>query len=150
TARVFDVASGTQTVLLAGDHAQLSDAIFSPDGEGNPPARADETNKKWGAGTAGEIKTLFRHPRGGKSICFLTDDSGLISCGNNGRLASWSFATADSPGFKLHREGVTNVVALADGLTALSAGGDRRIKQFDLATGHELRSLTLDQRALAL
>jgi WD40 repeat protein len=113
-------------------------------------AGGDETVRCWDLASGGEVLTLSRHPHGATSVAFLPDDSGLVSCGNNGRVAIWNIATDDAPEFKLHEPGVTVTRVLPDGLSGLSAGADARVVQFDVATGRVLRRAALPNAALSL
>ena len=52
----------------------------------------------------------------------------------------WQLAGDGAATFKLHDGRVTGLAVCPDGLTALSAGSDGAVKQFDLATGRTLRT----------
>jgi WD40 repeat protein/serine/threonine protein kinase/class 3 adenylate cyclase len=150
SARLWDLSARKEIFTFTGHKGAVRDVCVSHDGKLGASASADETIKCWDLRGGQELTTYSRHPLGATSVDFLPDDSGIVSCGNNDRVAVWSIASDDAPAFKLHAAGFCAVDVCPDGLTALSAGADRQVKQLDLATGKVLRSVATPQQPSAI
>ena len=61
TVKVWDAATGQETLTLKGHTDQVTSVAFSPDGQRLASASDDETVKVWDAATGQEILTLKGH-----------------------------------------------------------------------------------------
>src|SRR5262249_10875010 len=59
----------------------------------------------------------------------------------------WPLETDSAPVYRLHSERAMGICICPDGLTAVSVGWDRSVKQFDIATGQVLRSAATQEQA---
>jgi WD40 repeat protein len=139
TARLWELSGRRELLRLSGHSGGVRDICVSHDGKLAATASDDGTVKLWELVDGQELLTLTGHDPGATSVQFLADDSALVTGGNNGRVAVWPLTRDCVPRFKLHVAAVTGICVTPNGLTALSAGADRSVRQFDLATGRVLR-----------
>lgn len=71
TARIWDLESDDEPVILRGHHAVIGGVAVSPDGTRVATASDDGTTRLWDATTGEEVLTLFRH----RSLIFGVDFS---------------------------------------------------------------------------
>jgi RNA polymerase sigma factor (sigma-70 family) len=160
TIRLWDVATHKQQNVLGGKHQNVWAVLFSRDGRVLASGHGDGTIALWDAAQGKEIRRWHAHAFGVSSLDFSPDGKTLVSgayweCGP--RL--WDVATGEElRPFAGHTAPVDHVTFSPDGKHLLSLGRDKKILDWELASGREkihfrlpfhAARRTLDQYALS-
>jgi WD40 repeat protein len=147
TVRVWDLATGQETLNLRGHTRPVSCVAYSPDGQSLASASADKTVKIWDARASREMLTLRGHAAPVVRVAFSPDGKQLASAANDrstwtdGELNVWNAQTGQRV-FSLRSSGYVYSVAFSpDGRRLASAGLDMFVKLWDLTTGQETFTL---------
>ncbi len=142
TVRVWDAATGQESLTLKGLTGYVNSVAFSPNGRQIAAASGVEV-KVCDAETGQEIVTFKGHAGYVNSVAFSPDGSRIASASADGTVKVWDAATGqESRTLKGHTHIVLSVVFSPDGKRLASASMDRTVKVWDAVTGQE--SLTLD------
>jgi hypothetical protein len=87
--KVFDVASGAETITLRGHAQRVFGVAFSRDGKRLATGSEDGTVKLWDAVTGQEVFSLAGDARDVNSVCFNPDGRLLASGGGDGSVKVW-------------------------------------------------------------
>ena len=168
TVKVWDVATGQQTLTLRGHTGTVSGVAFSPVGTRLASAGGDGTVKLWNTATGREVLTIKRHA-GGVSKGHIGTVNGVAFSPDGSRVASgvdetvqvWETASGrETLTLKGHTGDVESVAFSPDGSRLASAGsdaveinpdgsrvvdpsGNATVKVWDLATGRETLTIKL-------
>jgi eukaryotic-like serine/threonine-protein kinase len=143
--KVWDVATGQETLLLKGYVGQVSSVAFSPDGQRLATASADGRAKPmvkvWDARGAPEAVTVKAHVRPVTAVAFRPDGRQLSTASADGAARVWD-ALSGQPVATLrgHTGAVTAVAYGPDGRLA-TASHDRTVRIWEGGTGRELQTL---------
>ena len=85
TVKVWDAATGQETLTLKGHTGGVSSVAFSPDGKRIASASEDETVKVWDAATGQETLTLKGHTDAVLSVAFSPDGKRIASASGTER-----------------------------------------------------------------
>ena len=106
TAKVWDVATGKEILILKGHSGDIKAVTFSPDGSRIATGGLDGTVKLWDARTGLETLSLDArgaidaNPVGGltevHAIAFSKDGTRLASAGNDQRVKVWDARPMDA------------------------------------------------------
>jgi WD40 repeat protein/tRNA A-37 threonylcarbamoyl transferase component Bud32 len=107
-AKVWDVQTGDEVLVLKGHTNSLQSVVFSPDGRRIATAGWDHTVKIWDAVTRLETMTLPGYVRNVSCVAFSSDGIRLASCGDNNTVRIWD-ATPLTPERLDEREAVSVV-----------------------------------------
>jgi WD40 repeat protein/tRNA A-37 threonylcarbamoyl transferase component Bud32 len=88
-AKVWDVQSGDEVLVLRGHTGSLQSVVFTPDGRRIATAGWDHTIKIWDAVTGLETMTLPGYVRNVSCVAFSSDGMRLASCGDNNTVRIW-------------------------------------------------------------
>jgi WD40 repeat protein len=88
TARIWDVASGTEIMTFAGHKGPVYGCAFSPDGRLLATTSTDRTIKLWGVSTGKNIGTLTGH-RGSVYGCAFSPDGRLLVTAGAETILLW-------------------------------------------------------------
>ncbi|WP_232836687.1 WD40 repeat domain-containing protein [Lentzea terrae] len=115
-------------------------AGFSPDGR--TVVTTDKVARLWDSGARGMVAALGRHHEDIQTIAFSRDGRFLATAGDEPRILVWDLADPRRPPVELagHDPGVLGLAFGRDG-TLTSAGLDRTLRVWDLASGRELHML---------
>jgi WD40 repeat protein/tRNA A-37 threonylcarbamoyl transferase component Bud32 len=105
-AKVWDVETGDEVLVLKGHTNSLQSVVFSPDGRRIATAGWDHTVKIWDAVTGLETMTLQGYVRNVSCVAFSSDGMRLASCGDNNTVRIWD-ATPLTPERRDEREAVS-------------------------------------------
>ena len=105
--KVWDAATGQETLTLKGHTGSVTSVAFSPDGQRLASASRDGTVKVWDAATGQEIRTLKGHTGGVMSVAFSPDGKRLASASADETVKVWDAATGQET---LTLKGHTSVV----------------------------------------
>jgi WD40 repeat protein/DNA-binding XRE family transcriptional regulator len=166
TAKVFDANTGKDYLTLSGHDESVFGIAYSPDGKRLATASFDKTVKVWDAKTGQELLTLSKMGHGDGivgnlysgvlDIAFSPDGTRLASAGADGTAIVWDAITGQELlTLSNHGVGLTNLAFSPDGRRLLTASdtdltlgipesgfADAQATMWDLATGHEIFSVT--------
>ena len=139
TVKVWDLATGQESLTLKGHSDRVWSVTFSPDGQRLASASYDQTVKVWDAATGRESLTLKGHTDWVASVAFSPDGQRLASASADTAVKVWDLATGlESLTLKGHTDRVFSVAFSPDGQRLASASSDKTVKVWDAATGLEL------------
>jgi WD40 repeat protein len=102
TIRIWEAASGKESVLIRGHSEKVNCAVFSPDGNRVLTASHDQTARIWDASTGKEIVLLKGHESGigagehGIDLAVFSPDGKRIVTGDtNGTVRLWDAGTGE-------------------------------------------------------
>lgn len=133
TVRVWDVATGEETVKFRGHWRGATAAVFSPTGRHIASAGYDEIIKIWYAGSGIERATLDGHTKTINSLAYSPDGTLIASASNDKTVRLWnaddgkSIAVLDG-----HKRAAVFVAFSPDGKTLASASRDKTIRLWDV------------------
>ncbi len=156
TVKVWDAATGQETLTLKGHTQQVTTVAFSPDAKRLAAGSFDQTVKLWDAATGQETHTLKGHTAPVDRVAFSPDGTRLASAGQDGTVRLWNAETGQQTFTLNGNQGWSSGVAYSpDGKRLACAGDDDRaanirdaatVQVWDTATGQE--TLTLKAHTL--
>lgn len=141
TARLWDVATGTEARRFEGHTNEVTAVTFSPDGARILTGSADRTVRLWDV-AGGEVRKLAGHTDRVSSLAFSPDGKHALSGSSDRSICLWNLETGEIVRrFAGHTGPVAAVVFSPDGKSVLSVASDRSVRLWDLETGREMRVL---------
>lgn len=139
TARVWDVATGKETVALKGHERLVRQAQFSPTGQLIATASADGTVRLWEPNAAREVGVLKGHEGDVWSVQFSPDGEWLVTTGDDSTGRIWHVPTvSQSRVLDKHHAVVHSATFSPDGTRVLTAGADHTARLWETSSGKEL------------
>jgi predicted Ser/Thr protein kinase len=126
TVRLWDTASGRETVTLRGHRGTVFSVAFAPDGKALASA-GDDGVRLWDTASGRETAMLR-----GQSVVFAPDGRTLASAGEDGTVRLWDVALGRETATLRGQRG-TAVVFAPDGRALASAGGGGTVQLWDAA-----------------
>ena len=140
--KVWDAATGQETLTLEGHTNSVNSVAFNRDGTRLASASADKTIKVWDAVTGHETLTLEGHADWVRSVVFSPNGKHLASASDDKTIKVWDAATGqETLTLRGHTSVVWGVAFSPDGTRLASASGDHTLKMWDVATGQETLTL---------
>jgi WD40 repeat protein/serine/threonine protein kinase len=142
TVKVWDAATGQETLTLEGHAGWVYGVAYSPDGKRIASASRDKTVKVWDATTGQECLTLKGHTDQVRAVAYSPDGRRLASASYDQTVKVWDAVTGQNL-FTLqgHTSRVWGVAYSPDGRHVASASQDQTVKVWDAATGQECLTL---------
>jgi WD40 repeat protein len=151
TARLWDTATGKETLVLRGHEGIVTSAVYSPDGRIVVTASDDKTARIWDVATGREIAVLRGHkdsiglatfsPDGGSVVTTSYNDSAMWSTVENAARV-WDAATGkEIATLHGHDSVVVSAAFSPDGKTIVTASLDQTARLWETATGREIAIL---------
>jgi hypothetical protein len=151
--RLWDAATGRETLTLKGDAGEVQSVAYSPDGARLVSAatrytiksgtlKEDSTVTLWDIATGQQVRILERHTGPVRGVSFSPDGARMASTGADGAVRLWDTATGRKVLTLTGHTGTVSSVAFSpDGARIASAGDDGTVKLWDAATGRDILSL---------
>jgi WD40 repeat protein len=140
TTRLWDAATATARMTLAGHSKPVREAIFSPDGTMVLTASEDGTARLWDARTGGQLAALASRTVALKRAAFGGDGKTVMTVAEDGIVQIW-----DAVGYRLRAEfdaGIVLHAALSpDSKIVVTANDGSSCDVWDANTGRALGSL---------
>ena len=127
--RVWDVATGTETVISRGQVAAVWSLCFAPDGQTLATGNMDGTVRLWDAATGEARAVLPGHADGANAVAFSPDGRLLASGGQDGVVKLWDARTRrERACLRGHTGAVTTVAFSPDGRRVASGSYDGTVR----------------------
>jgi WD40 repeat protein len=140
--KVWDAATGQETLTLKGHSSAVWSVSFSPDGERIVSGSSDNTVKVWNAETEQEAHTLKGHSGPVHSVSFSPDGERIVSGSSDNTLKVWDAETGQETLTLIGHAGLVRSVSFSrDGERIVSGSWDSTVKVWDAET--RLETLTL-------
>jgi RNA polymerase sigma factor (sigma-70 family) len=137
--RLWDVASGKEIRVLQGDRWGAFSVAFSPDGKLVSSGEGTGMVRTWETSTGKELAHFHAHARWVSGLAFAPDGRTLISSGDTS-IRSWEARTGkEITPERGHTGGIGDCCLLPDKKTLMTTSLDNGLRQWDIATGKELR-----------
>jgi eukaryotic-like serine/threonine-protein kinase len=141
TARIWDVATGEELLVLKGHTKWINAVAFSPDGKRLATASGDKTAKLWDAETGQEITTLIGHQARVNAVVFAPDGMRLFTASDDSLVKVWDTTSGrEIASYSGHGRRVRSLAISPDG-KRLATASEAGVKAWDAITGQEIVSL---------
>jgi hypothetical protein len=141
TVKVWDAATGQQTLTFKGHTDGVNSVAFSPDGSRLASASRDRTVKVWDAATGQVTLTLKGHTREVTNVAFSPDGSRIASASYDGTVKVWD-ACGVTPALLVRDEARGLILFLIDHLATEAELRDRIAR--DRTRSPAVRAAALD------
>jgi RNA polymerase sigma factor (sigma-70 family) len=158
--KLWDVASGKNTLTLAGEAGEVLSVAFSPDGKtlasgslrfGDTPQQFSGEVVLWNVDAGKRTAVLKGHTNTVLSVAFSPDGKTLASGCGDGTIKLWDVASGKNQAtLKGHDDDVTSVAFSPDGKILLSGSHDNTVKVWDVAQRKNTASIDVETWVLAL
>ena len=134
SARLWDIAKGSQLRLLVGHEGALSAIVFSPDAQSIFTGSEDRSVIQWNTRT-GRVQRHFRHHRNAVTDLAISSNGNVLITASADRSALlWSVRSGRMVKALAHRSAVT-AVALHPNGTVATGTANGQIRRWQLAGG---------------
>jgi WD40 repeat protein len=151
TARLWDTATGKETLVLRGHEGIVTSAVYSSDGRIVVTASDDKTARIWDVATGREIAVLRGHkdavqlavfsPDGGSVVTTSYNDADTLGTVENAARV-WDAATGKEVAIMRGHDTVISSAAFSpDGKIVVTASLDRTARLWEAETGREIAIL---------
>jgi hypothetical protein len=142
TARLWDLASGSERASLRGHGRAVEHCAFSPDGRLLATAGQDGAARLWETTTGSEHVALHAHEGPVRHCDFSPDGRLLATAGADGAARLWDTATgSERASLRGHRRDIWHCAFSPDGRLFATAAWDFTARLWETATGSERASL---------
>jgi WD40 repeat protein len=142
TARLWDAATGQETLKLEGHTGWVFGMVFSPDGRRLATASQDSTARVWDVQTGQALLTLRGHTKAVTGVAFSPDGKRLATASVDGTVRLWDAqAGQEVLALEKHTGGIRTVAFSPDGRRLAGGSLDATARVWDLETGQEVLTL---------
>jgi WD40 repeat protein len=148
TVKVWDVATGRETLCLRGNSGSVFDVAFSPNGRRLAAAGTDTTVRLWDTATGHQTQVLQQR-NWGRAATFSPDGRRVVSGGVDGTVKLWDADNGQELlALKGHVYPVNNVAFSRDGRKLASASTDGTVKIWEATDLTPERRIEYEARGL--
>jgi WD40 repeat protein len=142
TARIWDVATGSQIHSLTGHLSGVESAAFSPNGRFVLTGSDDFSARLWDAATGQQIGPFVGHSLFVESVAFSPDGRFVLTGSEDKTARLWDAANGRQiRSFEGHTSGILSVAFSPDGRFVLTGSRDTTSRLWDAETGKQLATL---------
>ena len=143
TARLWDMTTGREIAVMAGQGADITGLDFSPDGAWLATTGYDGAVSLWDANSGQKLRLLGQHPGGATGLDFSPDGRLIATSGlQDGNVYIWDVVQGGLVySFTAHYAPVWYVTFSPNGERLATASVDGTAKVWDTSTGEELLTL---------
>jgi WD40 repeat protein len=142
TARVWDLSTGKEVVVLKGHESGVLSAKFNSDGSLIVTASYDRTARIWDAETGKQIAVLRGHAFGVLSANFSPDGSRIVTASGDCTACVWD--TSKQAGALRGEASISCAAFSPDGSRIATGAHDGTARLWDVVTGREIAVLPGD------
>jgi len=140
TVRIFEVATGKQQLTITGHSDWIMAVAWNGDGSNIASASRDKTVKVSDAETGKLLVTYAGHGRPVNGVVFHPEGGQVFSSGADNKVHRWQIADAKKTAEIRFGGELFKLLIAGEFLFAVSA--DKTVRQFEVKTHKQLRSLT--------
>jgi RNA polymerase sigma factor (sigma-70 family) len=158
--KLWDVASGKNTLTLGGEAGVVQSVAFSPDGKtlasgslrfGDTPQQFSGEVVLWDVEGGKRTAVLKGHTNTVLAVAFSPDGKTLASGCGDGTIKLWDVASGKNQAtLKGHDDDVTSVAFSPDGKILVSGSHDHTVKVWDVAQKKNTASIDVETWVLAI
>lgn len=147
--RLWDIASGKETLTLTGHNGGIFGLAFRPDGKVLASVSADRTIKLWETATGKRLDTFSQPLKEQTTLAFHPGGKMLAAAGADSRIRIWNLSESAAEGSNklqltrfAHEGTVLSLLYSKDGKTLISTATDKNVKIWNADTMVERQTLT--------
>jgi len=143
TARIYEVSSGKDLLVLSGHTDRVISAVFSPDGKYVLTASYDSTARIYDAASGQKVHELSGHTDRVNSAVFSPDGNYILTVCIDNTTRIYEMLSGKEP--HLLPSSVRSAVFSPDGNYVLTASGDNTVRICEVLSGKELQVFSEDK-----
>lgn len=137
TIRLWDLQSGTESLLLVGHQGGVYSVVFSADGTLIISGSSDKTIRIWDSHTGAVVRPpLEGHTECVRSVCISPDGTRIISGSDDKTIRMWDARSGVTEGVFLpllgHEGAISSVAFSPDGQQIVSGSKDTTVRVWDV------------------
>lgn len=149
--RVWDLASGRVIQELTGHTGNINAIAVSSDHRRALSASVDRSVRVWNLDSGlGEL--VGQHNNAVTAVVWMPDDRTALSAGRDGQILMWDTQNLTRIGRFIPPDGTNPVIQAmtlsADGTTLYTAGAERRVRVWDIASGVQRFTIEIEDRGV--
>lgn len=151
TLRLWNVADLSKPIATWTLPAAAQQIALSPNGLRLAVVYPEGTSrvlKVFDTTTGRDLQTLARLVKSIEVLTFARDNRTVVTAGEDQQVTVYDLSVLSA--WSVHAEGASAVVASTNGVHAFTAGKDKQVRQWDLASGKEMRAWTLPEGGATL
>jgi WD40 repeat protein/DNA-binding SARP family transcriptional activator/tRNA A-37 threonylcarbamoyl transferase component Bud32 len=141
SAQIWDATYGTELLTLIGHDDQVSDIVYSSDGDLLATASVDGTTRLWDAKTGEALKVFSGHDHWVNRVAFNPDNTLLATAGQDKKVILWDVASGEAlRTLEPYADGIWSLNFSPDGALLATGTGhiSAKVRIWDVESGQEI------------
>lgn len=141
TARVWNTKDGVCLQVLVGHNGWITDLAITRDGTRVVTVSGDCTGRVWDTESGNVLKVLEGHSKEVRTVVVTRKGRFAITSAEDCTTRVWDLHAPDKPSADAHGR-VKRLLALPDGMSAISTGDDGQLRVWSVADGSCIKSMS--------